>query len=144
MDGDPRFTRRTFGESVGRAEGQSECPDNYPSACDTRRGGGRVNLFKFDLGQSKAHDGRGNFPMVQMATPDSRKPVKIENEINRFSSDTPIADIGDASRGHLRWLIQRSTVTASVTTGRALRYAEGSPRGLLHQLLGHDLGPGHE
>jgi hypothetical protein len=29
-------------------------------------------------------------------------------------------------------------VTASVTTGRALRYTEGSARGLLHQLPGHD------
>jgi len=28
-------------------------------------------------------------------------------------------------------------VTASLTTGRALRYAGGSARGLLHQLLGH-------
>ena len=28
-------------------------------------------------------------------------------------------------------------MTASVTTGRALRYAGGSARGLLHQLLGH-------
>ncbi|MBD3788689.1 MAG: hypothetical protein IE922_17350, partial [Sphingomonadales bacterium] len=31
----------------------------------------------------------------------------------------------------------RSTVTASVTNGRALRYAKGSARGLLHHVLGH-------
>jgi len=30
-------------------------------------------------------------------------------------------------------------MTASVTNGRALRYAEGSARGLLHQALGHGL-----
>ena len=30
-------------------------------------------------------------------------------------------------------------MAASVTHGRALRYARGSARGLLHQLLGHDL-----
>ncbi|WP_230383508.1 hypothetical protein, partial [Paracoccus shanxieyensis] len=34
-------------------------------------------------------------------------------------------------------LVRRSTVTASVTNGRALRYAEGSARGLLHHVLGH-------
>ncbi|MTH65856.1 hypothetical protein GL284_16410 [Paracoccus sp. DK608] len=28
-------------------------------------------------------------------------------------------------------------MTASVTNGRALRYAEGSARGLLHHVLGH-------
>ena len=31
-------------------------------------------------------------------------------------------------------------MTASVTIGRALRYADGSARGLLHQELGHGLG----
>ncbi|WP_230383527.1 hypothetical protein, partial [Paracoccus shanxieyensis] len=36
-------------------------------------------------------------------------------------------------------LVRRSTVTASVTNGRALRYAEGSARGLLHHVLGHCL-----
>src|SRR6056297_443019 len=34
-------------------------------------------------------------------------------------------------------LCRRSTVAATVTTGRALRYAGGSARGLLHQSLGH-------
>uniref|UniRef100_UPI003510EB0A DUF6629 family protein n=1 Tax=Limimaricola soesokkakensis TaxID=1343159 RepID=UPI003510EB0A len=36
-------------------------------------------------------------------------------------------------------LLRRSTVTASVTLGHALRYAEGSARGLLHQVMGHYL-----
>ncbi|WP_296540591.1 hypothetical protein, partial [Rhizorhabdus sp.] len=36
----------------------------------------------------------------------------------------------------------RSTVTASVTNGRALRYAKGSARGLLHHVLGHCPAPG--
>ena len=34
---------------------------------------------------------------------------------------------------------RRSTVATSVITGRALRYAGGSARGLLHQVLGHCL-----
>ena len=33
-------------------------------------------------------------------------------------------------------------MAASLTTGRALRYAKGSARGLLHQALGHGLLPG--
>jgi len=38
-------------------------------------------------------------------------------------------------------LCRRSTVAASVTTGRALRYAGGSARGLLHHWMGHCLLP---
>ena len=34
-------------------------------------------------------------------------------------------------------LCRRSTVATSVTTGRALRYAGGSARGLLHHFMGH-------
>ena len=34
-------------------------------------------------------------------------------------------------------LCRRSTVAASVTTGRALRHAKGSARGLLHRFRGH-------
>ena len=34
---------------------------------------------------------------------------------------------------------RRSAMTASVTGGRALRYADGSARGLLHHQHGHDL-----
>ncbi|WP_230382927.1 hypothetical protein, partial [Paracoccus shanxieyensis] len=41
------------------------------------------------------------------------------------------------SRSRNPKLVRRSTVTASVTNGRALRYAEGSARGLLHHVLGH-------
>jgi hypothetical protein len=33
---------------------------------------------------------------------------------------------------------RRSAMTASVTVGRALRYADGSARGLLHHQRGHD------
>jgi hypothetical protein len=32
-------------------------------------------------------------------------------------------------------------MTASITHGRALRYAKGSARGLLHHVLGHYLRP---
>src|SRR6056297_1918656 len=39
-------------------------------------------------------------------------------------------------------LCRRSTVAATVTNGRALRYAGGSARGLLHQSLGHCHGDG--
>jgi hypothetical protein len=92
---DPRFTRRTFGESVGRAGG--EHPENHPIAAATLHGGGRVNLFKCNLGKGKVGDRHGNSPMVQVMPPASRKPMKIENGINTFSSDTTIANIGDAS-----------------------------------------------
>src|SRR5690606_25968994 len=52
-----------------------------------------------------------------------------------LSSVIVISVVGSRCRNpnHLR----RSAMTASVTRGRALRYAGGSARGLLHHVLGH-------
>src|SRR5690606_34220874 len=54
-----------------------------------------------------------------------------------LSSVIVISVVGSRCRNpnHLR----RSAMTASVTRGRALRYAGGSARGLLHHVLGHCL-----
>ena len=59
------------------------------------------------------------------------------NQLDQRHSLVGHRHLHSGSRSRNPNLLRRSAMAASVTDGRALRYAGGSARGLLHHVLGH-------